>query len=79
MQIKLHEEKNYDKLTCMNWEKRYDTFAVLMSIFLKTASVHIIVSLPFGEVVENVYLFLVLLCYMMMQWKFYQVIVLSGG
>jgi hypothetical protein len=51
----------------MNQEKRYDTFAVLMSIFLITASAHIIVPLPFGEVVENVYLFRVLQCYMMMQ------------
>jgi hypothetical protein len=69
--IKLDEENNYDKLTCMNWEKRYDTFAVLMSIFLITSSAHIIVSLPFGEVVENVCLFHVLLCYMMIQWKLY--------
>jgi hypothetical protein len=38
----------------MNREKRYDTFAVLMSIFLITASAHIIVPLPFGEVVQNV-------------------------
>jgi hypothetical protein len=76
--MKLVEENNYDKLMCMNREKRYDAFAVLMSIFLIAASAHIIVSLPFGEVVENVYLFHVLLCYMMMQWKFNEVIVLSG-
>jgi hypothetical protein len=55
----------------MNREKRYDTFAVLMSIFLITASAHIIVPLLFWEVVENVYLFHVLLCYMMRQCKFY--------
>jgi hypothetical protein len=63
----------------MNRENRYDTFAVLMSIFLIIASANIIVPLPFREVVENVYLFRVLQCYMLMQWKFYQVIVLSGG
>jgi hypothetical protein len=57
----MDEENNYDKLMCMNRKKRYDTFAVLMSIFLIKASAHIIVPLPFGEVVENVYLFNVLL------------------
>ena len=47
--------------------------------FLITASVHIIVSLTSREVVANVYLFRVLVCYMLMQVKYYLVIALGCG
>ena len=47
--------------------------------FLITASVHIIASLTSREVVANVYLFRVLVCYMLMQVKYYLVIALGCG
>ena len=47
-------------------DERYDTFAVFMWTFLIIATEHIIVSLTSREVVANVYLLHVLVCYMMM-------------
>ena len=45
--------------------------------FLITASAHIIVSLTSREVVANVYLLRVLVCYMMMQVRYYLVTILG--
>ena len=45
--------------------------------FLITASAHIIVSLTSREVVANVYLLHVLVCYMMMQVRYYLVTILG--
>ena len=47
--------------------------------FLITASAHIIVSLTSREVVANVYLLRVLVCYMMMQVRYYLVTTLGCG
>ena len=47
--------------------------------FLITASVHIIVSLTYREVVANVYHLRVLVCYMLMQVKYYLVTTLGYG
>ena len=47
--------------------------------FLITASEHIIVSLTSSEVVANVYLLRVLVCYMMMQVRYYLVTTLGCG
>lgn len=47
--------------------------------FLITASAHIIVSLTSREVVANVYLFRGLVCYMMMQGRYYLVTTLGCG
>lgn len=46
---------------------------------LITASEHIIVSSTSREMVANVYLLHVLVCYMMMQVKFYLVTILGCG
>ena len=47
--------------------------------FLITASVHFISSLTSREIVANAYLFRVLVCYMLMQVKYYLVIALGCG
>ena len=47
--------------------------------FLITASEHIIVSLTYRKVVANVYLLHVLVCYMMMQMKYYLATILGCG
>ena len=47
--------------------------------FLITASAHIIVSLTSREVAANVYLLCVLVCYIMMQERYYLVSTLGCG
>ena len=68
----LGEENNNDELMCVKWMKGMTPLPCLCGLLI-TASTHIIVPLTSREVVANVYLLRVLVCYMMMQVRYYLV------
>lgn len=78
MQFKLGEENNNDELMCIKLMKGMTPLPCLCEPLL-TSSIHIMVSLTCREVIANVYLLRVLVCYMMMQLRYYLVIALGCG